>query len=83
MSPTVITVEPKDDYTLLLTFDNGEQKIFDVKHLLDFGIFKELRNINYFKKVKVDPGVTICWPNEQDICPDTLYLKSIPYQSEN
>ncbi|WP_287693319.1 MULTISPECIES: DUF2442 domain-containing protein [unclassified Microcystis] len=44
--------------------------------LLDFGIFQELKNKQYFNQVKILDG-TVTWPNEQDICPDTLYLDSI------
>ncbi|VUZ25685.1 Uncharacterised protein [Acetobacterium wieringae] len=35
----VINVEPLNDYKLLLTFDNGEKRIFDVSPYLDKGIF--------------------------------------------
>jgi len=44
--------------------------------LLDFGVFKELKDKHYFKRVKVIDG-TVAWPHGQDICPDTLYLDSI------
>jgi serine protein kinase len=53
-----------------------EKKIYDCSPLLDFGIFQELKNQHYFNQVKVLDG-TVTWPNEQDICPDTLYLDSI------
>ena len=43
--------------------------------LLDFGVFKELQDKDYFQRVKVRHG-TVVWPHEQDICPDTLYVKS-------
>ena len=43
--------------------------------LLDFGIFRELQDKTYFKKVQVVNG-TVAWPHEQDICPDTLYVES-------
>lgn len=73
MNPRVIKVEPKDEYKLLLEFENGELKIYDMRQHLDFGIFNELKDVKYFKQVKVIFG-TVAWPNEQDICPDTLYL---------
>ena len=44
--------------------------------LLDFGVFKELKNKQYFQQVVVNDG-TVTWPNEQDICPDTLYLDAV------
>ncbi len=78
MNPRVQDVTPTDDYKLRLVFTNGETGVFDCSELLDFGVFKELSNINYFKQVKVEYG-TVTWPHEQDICPDTLYLDSQPH----
>ena len=75
MNPRVKKVIPNDDYTLHLIFKNQEEAIFDCKKLLDFGVFKELKDKNYFKQAFVEYG-TVAWPNEQDICPDTLYLDS-------
>jgi hypothetical protein len=75
MNPRVVKVTPGDDYTLSLLFTNGEKAIYDCRDLLDHGVFKELRDKNYFKQVRAEHG-TIAWPNDQDICPDTLYLDS-------
>ncbi len=76
MNPRITKVIPIDDFKLILTFTNGECKIYDCSDLLEFGVFKELRDINYFKQAKITDG-TVTWPQEQDICPDTLYLDSI------
>ena len=35
-------VKPENNYFLLLTFETGEQKRFDMKPYLNIGIFKEL-----------------------------------------
>ena len=75
MNPRIKEVIPTDEYTLKLTFKNDEKAIYDCSNLLDFGVFKELKDINYFKQAYVEYG-TVVWPNEQDICPDTLYLDS-------
>lgn len=77
MNPRVVSVTPNSDYTLLLTFSNQEKRIFDMNKYLNIGIFKELNDIEYFMKVKVVLG-SIKWPNGQDLCPDTLYMDSIP-----
>ena len=75
MNPRVKEVIPTDDYKLILTFKNEEKGIYDCSGLLDFGVFKEFQDINYFKQAFVEYG-TVTWPHEQDICPDTLYLDS-------
>ncbi|MDM8559488.1 DUF2442 domain-containing protein [Candidatus Parabeggiatoa sp. HSG14] len=76
MNPRVSKVSATNDYQLKLLFTNGEQGVYDCSSLLNFGVFKELKNKHYFTQAKVIDG-TIVWPHEQDICPDTLYLDSI------
>ena len=44
----IIEVLAKDDHKLLLTFDNGERRLFDVAPYLAVGRFAELRNIEVF-----------------------------------
>jgi len=75
LNPRVTNVECLGNYTLRLEFSNGEIGLYDVASLLDFGVFSELKDIEYFKRVMIVNG-TVAWPNEQDICPDTLYLES-------
>lgn len=75
MLPRVRQVEAKPDYRLEIIFSNGEVGVYDCRPLLDFGVFRELRDESYFQQVYVTNG-TVAWPHEQDICPDTLYLDS-------
>ena len=75
MNPRVKDAQPTDDYKLELVFTNGECGVYDCSVLLDFGVFKELKDMHYFKLAKVVDG-TVAWPHGQDICPDTLYLNS-------
>lgn len=75
MNPRVKSVVPTCDFKLRLTFANGETGVFDCSPLLDFGVFRELRDLRYFQQVRVEGG-TVVWPHEQDICPDTLYEES-------
>ena len=75
MNPRVKGVKPREDYTLEITFSNGEIGIYDCGPLLGFGVFQELKNLQYFKEAQATDG-TVVWPHEQDICPDTLYLDS-------
>jgi hypothetical protein len=76
MNPRITAVQSMPDHQLLLQFSNGETGTYNCKHLLKFGIFSELQDENYFSKARAEHG-TVVWPNDQDICPDTLYLDSV------
>ena len=75
MNPRVTNVKPEQNFTLLITFNNGEVKKFDVKPYLCIGIFKELQDLSLFNSVKPFLG-SIQWVNGVDFCPDTLYMES-------
>jgi hypothetical protein len=79
MNPRVINVSPNADHTVNLTFENGENKLFDVKPYLEIGIFQKLKDFKEFNSVKPFLG-SIQWQGGQDFCPDTLYLESIAQQ---
>jgi hypothetical protein len=68
-------VKPQDNYLLLLTFENGEKRQFDVKPYLHLGIFQELKDERLFKTVRKSFD-TIEWENEADFDPEFLYQKS-------
>ena len=72
MNPRVKKVIPSDNYTLKLFFTNGEIKLYDVSPLLGHGVFAKLQDVNIFKQARITHG-TVEWPEEIDICPDTLY----------
>jgi hypothetical protein len=77
---SVKKVEPKPDYTLILTFENGEKKIFDMKPYLDNGVFRELRDLNMFNTAHVSFN-TVTWENEADFDPEALYEGGLPLSS--
>jgi len=76
MNPQVISVEPKAEHKVLLTFDNKEVRIFDMSPYIDrSSFFKQLEDEEYFKTVRVSLG-SVQWKNGQDLSPHTLYSKS-------
>ena len=79
LRPTVTKVIPKDNYNLLLEFNNGEKKYFDVKPYIKGSWFGKLNDKLYFSQVKTN-GFNIEWSDGQDICPDDLYYKSVKLQ---
>lgn len=70
------TVKPINNYNLILTFDNGEKRQFDMKPYLNKGIFQELKDISKFNSVRVSFD-TIEWDNEADFDPEILYKNSV------
>ena len=68
-------VVPINNFKLLLTFENGEKRQFDMNPFLNKGIFKELNEVELFNTVHLSFD-TIEWDNEADIDPETLYKLS-------
>lgn len=80
MNPFIANVQPLENNELLLTFTNGEVRIFDIKPYLDTGVFKRLREHGIFMSAHVVAG-SVEWPGELDLSYDTLYLESHPSSS--
>ena len=85
------SVQPNNDFSLLLTFDNGEKRIFNVKPLIkENTVFETLLDWNKFKQVYLDSDGTVCWNkdnpvdsniiwnNKIDLSTDSLYIESLP-----
>ncbi len=75
MLPRVSYVETAEDYNLVVTFRNGERKMYNAKPLLNLPMYKNLAKV--FSSARVEYG-TVVWPGDIDISPDTLYLKGTP-----
>ena len=72
----VTSVKPLDNYILLVSFENGTQKRYDVKPLFNkWDIFKDLVNIpGLFKNVNVDTGgYGIYWNEYIDLSCNELW----------
>ncbi|MBN1576481.1 MAG: DUF2442 domain-containing protein [Chitinispirillaceae bacterium] len=67
----ILEAKPLENHTIAVKLDNGKSGIFDVSPFLDKGIFNELRDIIYFRQVKVH-GRSVSWPHSQDFCADTI-----------
>ena len=75
MTPNITDVKAQDNYEILLSFENGEIKVFDMKPYIDKDFFKQLQDKAQFKTAKPHFD-SIQWANGQDLSPDTLYLDS-------
>ena len=72
----VIEVKYVRDFTVWVKFEDGTEGELDLSEELYGPIFEPLRDISYFKQVKVNPELgTIVWPNGADLAPEFLYEK--------
>lgn len=70
----VIEVRYVRDYTVWLRFEDGTEGEVDIARSFRGPVFEPLRNVEYFKQVRVDAELgTIVWPNGADIAPETLH----------
>ena len=87
----LIDVIANNDFTLTLTFDNGEKRLYDVAPLLKKGtVFETFAEIENFRRVYIDGQHCIAWDidptidsekvwnNKVDLCPDGCYINSVP-----
>lgn len=70
----VVEVRYVRDYVVWLRFQNGASGEVDLRPSLRGRVFEPLRDLEYFKQVRVDSEIgTIVWPNGADVAPETLY----------
>lgn len=68
----VKSVKAMEGYRLMIGFDNGEFRCFDVRPLLSLGRFRELASQQVFMKARVAFD-TVEWENGLDLDPEYLY----------
>ena len=73
----VIYVKAEANYRLILEFENGERRIFDMSRFMDDKPYNRIKNSPVFMKASVAYG-TVVWPGNIDIAPETLYSLSAP-----
>ena len=70
-----IKVEPRDNYKIWLCYNDQGEGIVDLAHLIDRGVFKALKNRDFFKSVRITNAGSVAWGDVIELCPDALYLK--------
>lgn len=79
--PKIKNVFPKDNFQLLVTFDNNSQKEYDCNQILNRPEFKPLLNKAFFRSVKVDlGGYGISWNDDIDLSEYELWVNGAEIQ---
>ncbi len=74
--PDVKSVEPIEDYKLVVEWVNSEKRAFDVKPYLNGSWYSQLLDVAKFRTVR-PCGNTVEWSDGQDIAPHELYELSV------
>ncbi len=78
----IVEIKIVSELCILVTFSNGEKRIFDAKYLIKYPAYQKLEDFDMFKKAYLENGV-IVWDNGSiDIAPDTVYQNSYEYEQE-
>jgi hypothetical protein len=72
MHPAVTKVVPHQDFSLTITFDNGEEGLLDMKPHFGFGVFQQLADYENFRNVRVAFD-TVEWDCGIDLDPEFVY----------
>jgi hypothetical protein len=81
MNPYVSDVSPLEGHQLLITFVNGEQRIFDATPYIQSGALMPLKRAAFFRLARVVAG-SVEWPGDLGLSYDTLYVDSVPVVSD-
>jgi hypothetical protein len=68
----VIFVKALDNHLLEIEFADGFRKIIDIRPFIRNGISAALTDESYFRRVALEDGGGIAWPNGYDFCPNFL-----------
>ncbi len=74
--PRIASVEPQGQAELLARFENGIDKLYDFRPLLDWPEFRLLNNAAFFRAVRVDPGgYGVSWNDDIDVSEYELWAR--------
>jgi hypothetical protein len=75
---SAVQVHYIEGYKLEVIFENGKRGIVDFAgYIKKGGVFKRFADLEYFKQAYVDHELgVLCWPDDLDIAPETLYSKA-------
>jgi hypothetical protein len=74
MYKAVVSVHPNEDFSLAITFEDGLEGVLDMTPYLDFGVFKRIKDIEQFKRVRIAFD-TVEWECGIDLDPEFIRAK--------
>lgn len=80
MEPRPLEVKALKNFLIYIKFKNNEEKIYDMKENFKYPFYKNLQDVDKFKRIKIS-GINIEWESGEDIAPENLYNNSKPIEN--
>ena len=80
--PSLVKVEPKENYFIEATFSDGVTKKVDIKPYFQWKVFQPLENLDLFNQAHADYGAVV-WNEKIDIAQEALYDKGVTVANSN
>jgi hypothetical protein len=74
MYQAIVRVHPNDDFSISVVFEDGVEGVLDMKPYLDFGVFKRLKDLEQFRRVRIAFD-TVEWECGPDLDPEFVRAK--------
>ena len=82
--PKIQSVEPRRGKTLLVTFENGDQKVYDCTPLLQSDVFRSLQDEAVFRCARADShGYGVIWNDDIDLAESEIWINGRPAEPED
>ena len=82
--PRIQNVEPRRGKTLLVTFENGNQKVYDCTPLLQSDVFRSLQDEAVFRCARADShGYGVIWNDDIDLAESEIWINGRPAEPED
>jgi hypothetical protein len=75
--PKACGVRALEGHLLWVRYNNGQQRVYDMKPHLDGPVFRPLKDPEVFRDVYIDYNAPTWLDGAVDIDPDTIYEKGI------
>ncbi len=73
--PKIQNVKPRSGKTLLVTFDNGDRRVYDCTPLLQSEAFQPLRDDAIFRCAHADShGYGVIWTDDIDLAESEIWI---------
>jgi hypothetical protein len=71
----ILELSARENFGLFLRYEDGTQGVVDLSSLAGRGVFAAWLKPGVFQSVRLSEFGAPAWPDELDLCPDSLYLQ--------